>query len=407
MKNKCLCCGGFSVGDLVDFGPQPPSNRFKKSSTAETDTHPLSVGQCYACGMIQLVNPMPADMVRSEFDWITYNEPEGHLDDVVRRLSELPNLNKDSRIIGLTYKDDTTLKRLNDLGFCNVYRYDAVNDLGLLSPYSGLESIQAAFNSQNNLRLKEKHGLADLLSVRHILEHSHNPQLFISEIRKLVKPNGYIWFEMPDSSKFIKASDYVFIWEEHITYFTSYMMDVFAKNSDIYLNDIIIYPYQFEDSLVAIAENSQWVEKKWPLLLDADLDQALADGDKFAKQFSDCARSVRGVLEQWKIQGKKVAVFGAGHLAAKFLNMYSVGEFVTWVIDDHPSKQGLLMPGSGVPIIDSSVLTETDVCLLSLNYESERKVRAKNEDYINRGGEFMSIFVDNEGSIISEARNEF
>jgi hypothetical protein len=57
------------------------------------------------------------------------------------------------------------------------------------------------------------------------------------------------------------------------------------------------------------------------------------------------------------------------------------------------NKQALLMPGSRLRIVGSAALAEMDLCLLSLNPESEQKVLAKNRQFIDRGVEFMSIFA--------------
>ena len=401
-NSKCLCCHVDTLKEIIDFGPQPPSNRFVVQGASDGETHALKVGQCTSCGMVQLINPMAFAMAKSRFEWITYNEPEGHLDDLVSKLCQLPGLEKDARIIGLTYKDDTTLQRLNKLGYENTYRYDVAADLGLDDACVGLESIQDAYNEKRVAELKEKHGMADLLSVRHILEHAHDPRAFLATIRTLVKPGGYLWFEMPDCSKFIKARDYVFFWEEHITYFSPTIMNTFAREADLGVVDVIVYPYQFEDSLVAIAKNEPWSDEKRSSLPVTSVADLLGEGQSLSTGFSETAAKLRAVLEKWRSDGKRVAVFGAGHLAARFLNIYGLGEMVECAVDDHPAKQGLTMPGSGVPIVGSARLGEIDICLLSLSSESERKVRANNQEYLERGGIFMSIFADNNNSIYSE-----
>src|SRR5690242_17643270 len=105
--SSCRGCAAKAVRVLVDFGPQPPSNRFERPDAPNAETHPLVAGQCAACGLIQLIDPMPPAMARSRFDWLTYNEPEGHLDDLAARLLRLPGVGPGSRVIGLTYKDDS------------------------------------------------------------------------------------------------------------------------------------------------------------------------------------------------------------------------------------------------------------------------------------------------------------
>jgi len=51
------------------------------------------------------------------------------------------------------------------------------------------------------------------------------------------------------------------------------------------------------------------------------------------------------------------------------------------------------MPGSRLPIVDSSALDRLDICLLSLSPESERRVVAKHSAFVERGGQFGSIFA--------------
>ena len=94
-------------------------------------------------------------------------------------------------------------------------------------------------------------------------------------------------------------------------------------------------------------------------------------------------------------------MFGAGHLACKFINLMEVGPYQDFVVDDNPHKKGLFMPGSRLPILDTSALLERDLrlCLLSLNPESEKKVLAKNASFTERGGIFASIFPSNPRSI--------
>ena len=391
--DQCLCCGKKSVEVLVDFGLQPPSNRFERAQSPPADTHPLIVGQCAACGLLQLINPMPATEVKSRFEWMTYNEPEGHLDDLVSRLCRLPGINGDSRIVGLTYKDDSTLERFNKLGYANTYRIRSDTDLGLHDPCAGLESIQAALDAASASRLAASHGLADILLVRHVLEHAHYPAAFLSAVKTLAKPDGYLVFEMPDCIKFIKACDYSFIWEEHITYFCAPTLEALMTEVGLAVEETIIYPYPLEDSLICVAKNGLTT----PVAASPvnTLDSLRADGQTFARRYPEVCTQLHSLFSAWQKEGKRAAIFGAGHLAAKFVNMYSLGQYVDCVIDDNPHKQDLLMPGSRLAILGSAALEARaiDICLLSLNPESEQKVLAKNHLFTERGGRFLSIFA--------------
>jgi hypothetical protein len=390
--SHCLGCSAPAVGVLIDLGPQPPSNRFERPDARSTDAHPLVVAQCAHCGLIQLRDPMPPSMAKSRFAWLTYNEPEGHLDDLVGRLRALPGIGPASRITGVTYKDDTTLARFNRLGCGNTYRYDLPGDLELRDPCAGLESIQEAIDEPRAARLAAKHGRADLLIVRHILEHAHRPASFVRALRTLVKPGGYLVFEMPDCAKFVAACDYSFLWEEHIAYFSEQTLRAFLGNAGLAVESLLLYPYPLEDSLITVVRNAAPHAQNAP---GERLEPALDAGRAFARRYAETGEQMRRRFGEWREAGKRVAVFGAGHLAAKFVNFFRLGPMIDCVVDDNERKQALLMPGSRLPIRGSSTLTSRpiDLCLLSLNPESEQKVLAKNRSFVERGGEFASIFA--------------
>jgi hypothetical protein len=367
----------------------------------EADRHPLVVGQCTACGLTQLIDPMRPAMAKSRFDWLTYNEPEGHLDDLVTRLCRLPGVGREPRIIGVTHKDDTTLARFNRLGYSNTFRYQPDADLGLYDSCAGLESIQFVLDEPTASRLAGKHGQADVLLARHVLEHAQKPDAFLRALGILVKPGGHLVFEVPDCTKFIKACDYSFVWEEHIAYISAKTLVALIRRAGFSVHETILHPYPLEDSLIGVVKNEP-DSLAWRPAKEA-LASLLDDGQNFARRHHLLRARMQALFRGWKKEGKRVAIFGAGHLAAKFANMYSLGDLIECVIDDNPHKQALLMPGSRMPIRGSAQLSSIDVCLLSLNPESEQKVMAKHQNFLKRGGQFLSIFALSSTSVYPAA----
>lgn len=102
----------------------------------------------------------------------------------------------------------------------------------------------------------------------------------------------------------------------------------------------------------------------------------------------------RNFLGMYRQNGNKIALFGAGHLACTFVNLLSLRDYFDFVVDDHPNKKGLFMPGSKLPIRSSATLVEDGIklCLLSLNPDNEEKVMRQNQEFLAHGGVFSSIF---------------
>jgi len=397
MNKECIGCGADTAKKLIDLGPQPPSNRYFSGTRESYDTHPIEFGICTTCGLAQLFNPMPPDVVRSRFEWISYNEPEGHLDDLVEILAAKIDLSAKTHIVGVTYKDESTLARFNRKGVADTYRLSQADDLHIAEPLASLETIQHVLSPDAAATLAAKIGQADILLVRHILEHAHEPRRLLEACRNLCKPGGLLVIEVPDCRKVLDGHDHCFLWEEHISYFTPETLRGFFEGTGFSDVDIRIYPYPMEDSLVAIVHNVCTSSKQ----LEINTGKELARLERFASTLSSRGMRIKQHLQALRSQGKRVALFGAGHLAAKFINFYGLAEYLMGVIDDNPNKLGRHMPGSKLPIIGSDCLEkgEVDLCLLTLNPESEQKVFKAKAEYFTRGGKFRSIFSASANSI--------
>lgn len=84
--SSCLLCGG-ALGRALDFGMQPVCNAFLSYEDEEESLYRLSVAQCGRCGLVQLKDRFPAEALKPTHKWITYAEPEEHLDGFADRIA--------------------------------------------------------------------------------------------------------------------------------------------------------------------------------------------------------------------------------------------------------------------------------------------------------------------------------
>ena len=392
---SCTVCNNNTLKTIIDFGQQPPSNRFVAEANLHSsqEMHQLALGYCLQCGTIQLTQRMPIDSVRPHFNWLVYNEPEGHLDGVAEELIRLPGINKESRILGITYKDQSTIDRLAKLGLpIGVCMHE--NDFGFHSKLFGLETVQQLLTQHDTINhLKTKFGTANILLMRHIIEHASDPAKLIRSLRSLVAENGYLVMELPDSEKIFRADNHAFIWEEHISYFTEETLQKLARSVGAKLAWFKRCSYAYEDSLLAAF---QFHHNDNSFATD---DGFINDVDSQLKKFSEKLEAARlqwkQVLLSYREKGEMVAVFGAGHLAAKFINFLQLKDLIDCVIDDNPNKKGMRMPGSLLPIVPSKELAARNirVCISTLSPESELKVRQKLTEYFDNGGVLIPAFT--------------
>lgn len=389
----CTVCGTDLSAPQISFGKQPPSNRFMPDSASATqlDSYVLSLSTCTHCGTVQLFDRMPMDAFRPRYDWLVYNEPEGHLDDVAKHLAKLPGISASSRFMGITYKDQSTLTRMVNMGFAETVCLQDSDLECTVTPF-GLETVQAVLSSPANVnRLKARYGQADVLLVRHITEHSLSSSQLLTSLSALVAPGGYMMLELPDSQRVFNAGNYPFIWEEHISYFTEATARRLVQQVNAQVAWLGRYAYPYEDSLNVVLHFPSNAASTQNTVIPPAVPQQTA---QFFDQFNASRDRWRAQLEGIRFKGHKVAVFGAGHLAAKFINFFQLQDLITCVIDDHPKKAGMYMPGSGLPIVPSAQLHELGIryCVSTLSPESEVKVRAKLAHFFDNGGTFLPAF---------------
>ena len=199
-------------------------------------------------------------------------------------------------------------------------------------------------------------------------------------------------FEVPDSTEIFQTFDYPSIWEEHLVYFTPHTFKNCFQYGGLTLNEFLLYPYPHENSMVGITQlrSDGQAGTAIPYMEETEKNRA---GTFFAS-YSEYQLKYKDILDQHKVQGKPVALFGAGHIGATFINLMGLAEYINFVIDDHPHKMGLYMPGSRLPIYGSDHLMNMSLglCLSCLSPESEDKVAEKLVPNIEQGMEFASIF---------------
>lgn len=367
-------------------------NRFVVDPADREYSHPMVIGQCRACGLIQLSDPMPASEILPRHSWITYKEPTDHLDQLIDVVTKLPGITLDTVFCGISYKDDPLLKCLKEKGFQQTWRLDQLNDLGITDVGAGDETVLDRFTPRVAARIAEEHGRPDVIVNTRILEHAREPLAFMEAMRVLVDPNGYIVCEVPDTVRSLEQGDFSSLWEEHSLYFTPETLKRGMAYGGFELVGYEVYPYSDEDALIAIVKPNLRITPQLPT--PKTLESETRRAESYSREFIKYVRKLNGFFSTFRQDHGKIALFGAGHRACIFINLLNLGQHIEFVTDDDPNKRGLYMPGSLLPIKGSQALVDEDVklCLLTVKAESEDVIIRNNQEFLDRGGSFSSIY---------------
>jgi hypothetical protein len=399
----CGACGSGRLDTVLDLGRQPVSSHFTTAPRAPVIERELALSVCPGCGVVQLARPFPFRELVPPFDWITYREPEDHLDGVVDRIRALPGVGIQSKVAGLSFKDRSTIERLGRSGMVDARVLDLHRDLGACSPNANIESVAGLFTTDLGRALSAKSGPAHVVIARHVVEHAASCRQFLAALRELTAPDGYLVIEVPDCTANLVRQDYGMIWEEHCYYFTPRTLSRIMTDAGFSLLGVDIHAYPFEDVIVAYA-------RKMGAAVPADapkdagaVAREVEAARRYGAAFPDWTDRYGKALGRLTADGRRLAAYGAGHLTCAFLHFHHLSPYFDCVVDDTPEKQGLHLPKSGVPIVSRDRLDADRIaaCLFGLGPKTEDKIVAGNEAYARAGGKFYSMLVDSGRSIRS------
>lgn len=402
-EGPCLVCSESAKELLLDLGAQPVASHFHEAG-AVPERYPLALMACRACGQVQLRRPFPAAALAPRHSWLSYREPEKHLDAAMTTLARSAGTLDGKRALGLSPKDETMLARLQRAGVASAEVISASRDLGASGDHAGVETIQHILTSSAVSRLVSERGPFDIVIARHIAEHAERPRDFLRAVVTLLAPGGIVMFEAPDSERNLRLRDYAMIWEEHTLYFTERTFKNFSEHLSLHSLDITRYPFAFEDVFVLFARKSEEQQKSSPTRRDVADDSELKLARRYGEAFDEWSDKIRSQLRSWRAEGWRIALYGAGHLSAAFVNFHQVADCIDLIVDDTDAKQGLCMPGLDLEIRPSSALysERRTLCLLGLSPDIEPRIAARHREFIEGGSRFLSVICDSRLSIRSE-----
>jgi FlaA1/EpsC-like NDP-sugar epimerase len=202
---------------------------------------------------------------------------------------------------------------------------------------------------------------ADLVVLRHVLEHVPNPYNFLSML-KTVFGNTKIYIEVPNYDWIVANKTFFDITYEHVNYFSQLslkkLFDPSATTHGLVFDDQ--YQYVIADLSTLNSEfNDLYQSKHWQYVSFADL---------FPNLRADIERLDAAA------QGRSVYIWGAATKGCLFLahcaSSNQLIDKVAFAIDQNPQKIGRYLPGSLIQIKskhDFLKSTESDALLIVSN----------------------------------------
>ena len=189
---------------------------------------------------------------------------------------------------------------------------------------------------------------ADLICCRHVLEHMPDPAGFLAELRSNpgITPHTVLYFEVPNGLFTLRDMG---IWDliyEHVSYFTPQSLRSIFERAGFEVLDL---DEDFGGQYLYVeARPTNRSVSAAEIAVTEEPEALVAD---FADRYERCVAHWRDYLEMTTLQGRSCVLWGAGSKGVTFANIMGKAEVLVAIVDINPHKQGLYVPGTGMPVV--------------------------------------------------------
>lgn len=313
--------------------------------------------------------------------------------ELAHRVTTSLGLGPGSLVVDIGSNDGYLLKHYLSEGV-GVLGIDPAHNLAAAAQEAGVPTVVAYFGTQTARQVRASHGLADVIHANNVMAHVPDVNDFVAGLATLLSDQGMIYVESPYLGRLVSEMEFDTIYHEHVYYYSLTAVDRIVRRHGLCVTDVEELPVHGGSLRYAIRRSGSAVSAAVPRLLAAEtavgLHQVIYYRD-FAANVARLRAQARAVLYSLKNRGARIAAYGAAAKGTVLLNHFGIGaDLIDFVADRNPHKQGMFMPGVGIPIVDPSALASrqpSHVLLLAWNLADE--IIGQQQDYLAGGGRFV------------------
>ena len=364
-RNDCRVCKKKLLTQVFNFGPTPLANEFLSKDQIDGPElfFPLEVYFCTNCSFLQLGHVVDPQVLFGNYVYVSSTSPvfvkhfQDFADDIISRFS----LTKESLVIDIGSNDGILLKPYYKKGI-RVLGIEPAKHIARMAEKDGIESVAEFFSVVGAKKIVKKKGKAKVVTATNVFAHIDDLDEVINGIKELLDKDGMFIMEAPYLIDFIQKKYFDLVYHEHLSYWAVAPLITIFERFDMKVFDVQKVNAHGGTIRVFVERNDG------PYKIDKRVAEKLREEKKMKlkniKTYSAYAKEVLenrvrliNLLAKLKLQGKKIVGYGAPAKGNTLLNYFGIRtDFLDYIIDDSPLKQGLYAPGTRIPIVSSAQL---------------------------------------------------
>lgn len=398
-KEICRVCKGKNLSKVLTLGPTPLANAFlsKKQVEQEELFFPLDVYFCKDCSFLQLGHVVSPVVLFSDYVYVSSTSKVfiAHFEEFAKSVFSKFNLNLESLVIDIGSNDGILLKPFKALG-ARVLGIEPAKHIAKVAQKEGIETISEFFNIELAKKIVKEKGRAKIVTATNVFAHIDDLDEVTRGLNELLTEDGVFIMEAPYLVDFLEKRYFDLVYHEHLSYWAIKPLMTLFKRFNMVIFDIQKVAAHGGTIRVFVKKEKgpYKIEKSIQLFLDLERRAKLEKREtyiQFAKKVQENKIKLLGLLSSLKSKGKRIAGYGAPAKGNTLLNFFSIGkEFLDYVVDDSPWKQGLYTPGKRIPVVSSKKMYEdrTDYMLI-LAWNFSDSIIEMHKKYKDQGGKFI------------------
>ncbi len=382
-RTTCRHCGSPLSHSVVDLGVQPPCEGYVSAEqfNAPELFYPLHAMVCENCLLVQLETDVAPESIYTEYAYFS-SYSESWLDHASRFADVIASrlgLDSNSQVVELASNDGYLLKNFVANGI-PAYGVEPAANVANVAIEKGIPTTVAFFGVVTAHMLVDNGQKADLIVANNVFGHVPDINDFVAGMKILLKPSGTISIEIPHFMRLMEHNQFDTIYHEHYCYHTLLADSRIFRAHGLRLFDVEELSTHGGSirMLVCHDRDTRPVTSSVDSLLALERSRGLdriETYSAFGAKVRETKRKLLSFLIEVVRNGKKVAGYGAPGKGNTLLNYCGIRtDFIDFVVDRNPYKQGKFLPGTRIPIYSPEKIDEMKpdyVLILPWNIKEE------------------------------------
>jgi SAM-dependent methyltransferase len=400
MMAACRSCGAALRHSFCDLGMSPLSNAYLTAAQLNSAErfYPLHAYVCAECLLVQLEQFETPDRIFSEYAYFSsYSDSWlAHAERYAAAMIARFRIGASSRVVEIASNDGYLLQYFKKRGV-PVLGVEPAANVSRAAEERGIPTRVEFFGAECAGRLAAARQQANLAVANNVLAHVPDLNDFVEGLRIVLAPGGVATCEFPHLLQLFLGNQFDTIYHEHFSYFSLLAVQrVFAAHA-LTVFDVEELPTHGGSLRVFLRHAGEAAHAPTGNVAKVLSDERAAGLDRieryaaFQERVSETKRELLNFLIGAKRAGKRIAAYGAAAKGNTLLNYCGVrGDFLDYVADRSPHKQGRYLPGTHLPIASPERIGETRPdYLLILPWNIRDEVMEQNAFIRKWGGKFV------------------